>query len=238
MTLIYNENLIREFFAEIMPPLEKDEVYLTMAQARRKYAEILLVGHDPVTAKKLLRTNNLETVIQKIRQLDAMAQQSYIKETELKIPLKAIVLFCDVNPKSMSQGFIKTMGLFTQELFKIKADSPDAWEAFRKLDLRLASNVHKSNSRILYLVLDVDVKDFLALVEIDKLFEENIKWISETRGGYHVILKHSKEVAKTLYPRLMDSSLAERYDIDLARMTPIPGTIQGGFKVKRIIIGS
>ncbi|OLS27105.1 MAG: hypothetical protein HeimC3_05720 [Candidatus Heimdallarchaeota archaeon LC_3] len=65
---------------------------------------------------------------------------------------------------------------------------------------------------------------------IGELDRDWIKWITETRGGFHIILERNEQSAK--------KGFFDMKGIEIARnsMTLIPGTIQGGFKTKKILL--
>lgn len=60
----------------------------------------------------------------------------------------------------------------------------------------------------------------------------NIKWISETHGGYHVIVERNDESGKIIYNDIRGMPNVE---ILKEPMTPIPGVLQGNFEVVEII---
>ncbi len=114
-------------------------------------------------------------------------------------------------------------------------------ELYRKLDVKLFSSIHKSKSKSNYFILDVDKKDETLLKDIISKIKDNgvedkfIRWVSETRGGYHIILDRNEMTGKFIHFIINSySNLLQKNVIEFRKetMTPIPGLLQGGFEVK------
>jgi hypothetical protein len=93
------------------------------------------------------------------------------------------------------------------------------------------SAIHKSRGRCLYFIVDIDKKDEDILARITGLLNGKIGWISETHGGYHVIVNKNYETGMIIYQNIVGMEYVE---ILKDAMTPLPGTFHGGFKVAGI----
>ena len=80
--------------------------------------------------------------------------------------------------------------------------------------------------------MDIDKKDEIILNKVICLLSGHIKFVSETHGGYHVIVNRNKETGKIIHLHIKDMPCVE---IMRDPMTVIPGTIQGGFDVIGIL---
>jgi hypothetical protein len=79
--------------------------------------------------------------------------------------------------------------------------------------------------------MDIDEKNVGLLEKILREKDLDPLWITETRGGFHVILEHSKENCRKIYELSRDYKQIENQSHQA--QTPVPGTLQGGFLVKR-----
>ncbi len=219
--MLWSEEEVEKFIEEVVPDLEKDEVLCVTLVARKKYANI---SRSVELLDKLI-IKNKQSMLRKLRKFLRIEEGDYIDhKTGKPIPLKALAVYVDLCPKSCLKAITLWMKTAMEWQYQAIAGTLDL-EIFKKLDTKWFSSVHKSNSRKPVAVVDVDKKYLLNAPHPD--------WITETRGGYHLIYKEpSKETMRQLY------LLSERYDfVELFRnqaRTVIPGTIQGGFKVRRI----
>jgi hypothetical protein len=99
------------------------------------------------------------------------------------------------------------------------------------MDIKLFSAIHKNRSRGVYFVIDIDRKDEGLLDRIIVPLTDRIKWISETHSGFHIIVEKNYEIGMIIYSKMVGIDCVE---ILKDPMTPIPGTIHGGFQVKGI----
>lgn len=234
--LVVNEQAIRDFLFEVLPVLEKDEVFIYMAFSRKKYNPIS--NDEWLFHRDIFKNNAIEEMIQKLKRHGKI--DGYFKDLRsgTPIPLDAFVYYIDLSPKST----IKAWNLFSKEMndriYQIIKD-PEQMIYMRKIKNKLMSAIHKSNSRKPYVLLDIDEKDEQLLYDI--LYELDIKpkWISVTRGGYHGIFEKTPEIGKKLYKNDFLRSLINSKTVEIKHdvMTPIPGTLQGGVVVKKFSKG-
>jgi hypothetical protein len=98
----------------------------------------------------------------------------------------------------------------------------------------LFSAIHRSNAYIPYVVIDIDKKEPDLLADIIRRINYDYIWINETRGGYHVICQKSKNLGRLIYENKLYEMKDQGVEIQKEAMTPVTGTLQGGFEVKRV----
>jgi hypothetical protein len=226
-------------FLSLLEPLHPGEVYILFGAARKKYCEAAKTTRgvefgtfDEVTLERL--TSTLEKVEYNTRRLG--------------FPDEAYVYYMDLNPKSLIKAFRDVMK------YGLDAIAANQLSTLRTVGREWYSCVHRNNARTIYSLIDVDKKDASLLDEISHLLSGHILYTTETRGGYHIIVKKSKTSGKIIYEQIrakypaVDLGLFEKgnpknkhllIEVEPKRQvqTPIPGTIQGGFEVKIHSIG-
>jgi len=253
--LIKDEDETRKFLNKVLLPLENDEVYIIVLTARKKYCPTISSSLE-VVSRDIIRNNDIDRIIRKIRRM-SIVEGIYVDKDNNTIPIEAFSMYILPEPRST----IKAYMTFTQDINKWNYENlmkcnivEDAnLGLYRKLDIKLFSAIHKSRSRSDYFIIDIDKKDeklleyIIQLLEIElvELEKENIlqssirrfngliKWISETRGGYHVILNRNETTGKFIH-KLMNQKIP---DVEFRKetMTPVVGMLQGGFVVKEKI---
>lgn len=226
-SLIYDEDEIRRFITNVLKPLEDDEVYILLLTARKKYSSVISTSQE-VVQRDIIRNNDPERILRKIRKIANVRGIYADKNTGEDIPLDALVLYLLVDPRSMLKGyreFVNTIQGWTYD--SLKGESKNL-EYYRRLDVKLFSAIHSSRSRSHYSVIDVDKKSHETLAEISRLLKEEIKWTTATHGGFHIIANKNKNTGAIIY-----NEISKMQDVEILKnaMTPIPGTLQGGFRV-------
>jgi len=228
MSLVWDCDQIKEFVEKALPKLEKDEVFIMMLCARKKYCSELKRSEEGL-CQKVIRTNDPKIVTQKIEQITS---SPYFQDGE-KIPQKAMAVYIDPNPKSTIKAFSTFVKETMNQVYSLTQNQDESvYNYFRKLDVRLFSAIHRSTSRRWCWIIDVDKKDQSLLHEILTKLGENTIWVTETRGGYHVLVRATKTAGKIIFTEIVK---VQDVEIQKEAMTPIPGTIQGGFKVRKVI---
>ena len=103
-----------------------------------------------------------------------------------------------------------------------------------QLDKQFQTNCQKCQN-LTYIVVDLDLKSKFSMIKQELITQGIIvKVIIETRGGYHFLIKTdllTSEMKKYIYTNLKKNKFV---DILKNPFSPVPGTYQGGFKVKLI----
>mgnify|MGYP000571889352 CR=1 FL=1 len=229
-TLLKDEELLKSFCDRVLPELKDDEVLLSVLIARKKYGAFS--KSERVLDRVILKDSSPDYVLRKIRKLSFVESCYYDSKAEREVSSDVMVIYIDVQPKSFLRAFSilsREVGEWTYQA--IVSEDFDRG-VFKRLDSKLFSALARSTSRQPYYLLDIDSKDSKTLREVVDLLGEEVVWISETRGGYHVIVNRSKEMGSLIYSRL-----STRKEIEISTkqgLTPAPGTLQGGFLVRRV----
>lgn len=238
-TLFKNEEESKKFIKKVLQSLNNDEVYIMVLTARKKYCSTISSSLEVVN-RDIIRNNDTNKIIKKLKKM-SIVEGLYTDKNEDIIPIEAFALYILPEPRSMLKAymeFTKNINEWNYEnLIKSNVVEDSNLELYRKLDLKLFSAIHRSKSKSKYFIIDIDKKDETLLKNIlyfikNKKFEhpENIQWISETRGGYHVILNRNDETGKIIH-EIMKRKM-EFVEFRKETMTPVVGCSQGGFVVK------
>lgn len=236
MSLVWSFEEMEKFFKNI-PCLFDDEVYIALLFARRKYYESLSRPSIPLN-KCIIKKDPcvfVEYAINKIFRASIIEFNGIplYFDKDKPIPIEACSIYIDLNPKSIIKGFVK----FNKEMIELIYEAmkqaitqyevlESTYEKIKGINTMLYSAIHRSNNRKeKYLIIDIDAKDEKLLKKI--IEDISPMWITETRGGYHIIVSN-RSITKNVYEIL---NREEHVEIKNA-MTPIPGTLQGGFKVR------
>ncbi|RLG16737.1 hypothetical protein DRN69_00185 [Candidatus Pacearchaeota archaeon] len=230
LSLLVNEKELLRFCKTVVPELKKDEVLIAMIVARKKYGEIS--RSEEILDKTILKESKPEYIIRKLRKL-GYVEECYIDfNTGQTIPSKCIAMYIDLSPKSTIRAF----NLFNKEIneWAYQAITSDKFDikTFRKIDTKLFSALARSTSRQPYFIIDIDNKDKKTLNNTIELLKEHIVWISETRGGYHIITRKNNESGYIIHNNLNNKENIEIFSKQ--GQTPVPGSLQGGFLVRGI----
>jgi len=241
---IIQDRVLLQEFVESLPMLNKNEKFYCSLFARKKYDQDLIKSNDKTQLKRFLATK--ENLIHKISQLEIPFGAYKLKDVDAS--LQSLVLYIHLNPRCMKKA-TKLMGkkcwdLLHNDNFNIHQEAMSCIQKSKS-----------KNSR--YVIFDIDSKDEdLSLIkEILPSFKCSSEKYKElgvitpykilnTRGGYHLIVNtkwieqynhnvHAnpknfpKGVIKNWYMQIKNTfkSIDEIGDI----MSPIPGTVQGGF---------
>lgn len=238
-SLMKNEDETKKFIEKVLQPLEDDEVYITVLTARKKYCSNISSSMEVVT-RDIIRNNDTNKILRKLRKM-SVVENLYTNKNGDIIPIEAFALYILPEPRSMLKAYNEFAKVVNEWSYNnLVGDNKDL-ELYRRLDVKLFSSIHKSKSKSNYFILDVDKKDEILLTSILKIMKDNcienesIRYITETRGGYHIILDRNETTGKFIhhfknsYTYLFQENVIEfRKDM----MTPISGLLQGGFVVK------
>jgi hypothetical protein len=157
------------------------------------------------------------------------------KNTGEPIPPEVTGYYIDLTPKAMSKALAGFMKDTVDNITEARTDE-GRLRNLRKARGLMFSHVHKANAgRKAWVLVDIDTKEEGVLEgTLETLSDNGIPhdWISETRGGYHIFIP-SGEHLSTFF-REVRSGLDERIEVLDHNQTPIVGTLQGGFKVRRL----
>lgn len=135
------------------------------------------------------------------------------------------VLYLDMCPRSWTDAFVA----FNAECVGRLAQK----QALERLDDRLRHHLACSVLRNTFMEVDVDTKDPEVLVEVQRHCGDLMAATVETRNGYHVIYRPPMRGG---IRSLAEYCRANSSVCSLRRTAapPLPGTLQGGFKVRML----
>mgnify|MGYP000507013891 CR=1 FL=1 len=246
--LIVDKKQVYEFCDIVLPELKDDEVLIAVLVSRKKYCPELTRSEEAL-AKLILKDSDKQYVYRKLKRFGYVEDVFVDYKTGNPVSHKCMAMYIDVQPMSAMKGF-KTFNAEIIDLIYQTMVNPSVKRDFRNLDTKLFSAINRSRSRKPYYIVDIDVKDEKLLNKILEVLSEDAVWVSETRGGYHVIANndnpynriYSKVNKKTNQREIIDYKTHEViFSEPESRLieviyhqaqTPVPGSLQGGFVVK------
>jgi len=241
--VIHDELMIARFFNEVVPNLVDDEVMVVLGVARRKYCPEgrAISSNQNALFREIFRYDDPQRLLRLLLRFE-VSEHCYVdKKTGISVPPESVAVYIDLNPKSGAKATASFSKAMTDQ-YIAAISNRDGLEEFTHLKSRLYSQVVKHNSRKVYKLLDVDSKVREDVDNAIRLLYEagvNIAWVSQTRGGYHVLITCDKGLEafyKRVWPslqKLNGSCEKPIYELPGDCMTPIPGTYQGGVPVRR-----
>jgi hypothetical protein len=243
-SIFVDETAVREFITEVLPDLQNDEILLLILIPRKKYEKSIKI--KKWTRREIITTNNLDIIVKKIKRL-CYISDFYTDRNGKIIPPHAFVLYAHLLPKSMLKAYRKFKEEMDKFLYEV-ALGHEPVDKFRFLKNKLLSIIQSKEStapkRKIYITIDIDLnikegedrynKDRTLLYKTLDGIKHTYTWINETRGGFHILV-NPKELGpvlgEVLFNKLLHSKIVA---VSEQAMTPIPGTLQGGFLVKQI----
>ena len=226
--LICNLDETKEFIKRVLKPLEDDEVYILLLNARKKWCPELSRSEE-IMYRDLIRDNVLDGILRKIRRMGCASKGTFVdRNTSKEIDIGCMALYILLDPRSTLKGYGEFIGNINKWIYESFKGESKNLEFYRRMDIKLFSAIHKNRSKGIYFVIDIDKKDEDLLDRIIGPLAGNIRWVSETHGGYHIVIDRSYETGMIIYPDMVGM---EYVDILKDPTTPLPGTLHGGFKV-------
>jgi hypothetical protein len=249
MNLIKDQNEFEKFL-NILPELEKDEVYFISLSARNKYLSKeerleYSLGQTEMFGREIAQSKEkLKDYI--IRKLEATLSYKTTRN-HLPIPEKSLVCYMNVNPSSMVKAYMQFQNEMNRQVSEIvmslqKQKLPNY--SFINLQTKeLLNCIQKSGSRKYFIDIDCDTKNEEVYQYLfDSFIMHNIEFHTiETKGGYHFLLQ------KKSFPEKFDLNLIIKTSSIIAQerevtkieiminsnaMVPVPGTMQSDHLVK------
>lgn len=199
-SLIKNEDETKHFIEKVLQSLNNDEVYIVILTARKKYCPTISSSME-VVSRDIIRNNDTNKIMRKLKKM-SIVEGLYTDKNEDIIPNEAFALYILPEPRSMLKAYKEFNININEWMCQDLLSDEKNLELYRKLDLKLFSAIHRSKSKSNYFILDVDKKDEELLAKIFKNVEDNerdIKFITEIRGGYHVILNRNNQTGKVIH---------------------------------------
>lgn len=247
-TLVANELELQYFIDNIMPELERDEVYFLSLSARNKY----LTAEERVEFD-LGRTEMFSRQVAYdkdgiIMALSRMEADLAIRTTRggKDIPHKCLVTYINIHPSSTLKAytaFKNQLDSHYNETFMAVMNGKTAnYEPFLRSRTHMMNHIQRSTSRKLWIDIDIDSEDRTAADSItEHLLVHDIRFATVyTQGGIHLLVnKESLSVAskasnavqlwkyiKNVNDELKASGGEAKFNDNA--MVPLPGTYQAG----------
>lgn len=250
--LIYDAKHLQDFVNTVLPDLSMDEVYFLSFSARNKYLskeerEFYHLGRTEMFNRMLIRSKDLFlNRLERFQFDDTDHLLGFTTKNGKRMPLKALVVYLNINPSSGLEAFQNFSKTVQNKLFELqkkmlhgKEFNQEEMFWFAKLDTKLLNEYQKSRSNKYFVDIDIDTLNNKALNYITtELNSQNVEYFTiQTRNGWHVMLK--TETIKFNYPDLMNRAhqFIEENDeiiINTNAMIPMPGTIAAGYPVRWI----
>ena len=182
-----------------------------------------------------------------MRKTQALLNVSTDKNTKKDFPKESHVIYIGINPRSTIQAkwlCDTAMNKYYHTLLLNSSEQgrTDAYGQIKRFKVHYYSALQKAASNNKWRILDIDVK-YLDIVE-DAIFliqKKNIKFVTETHGGYHII--YDRRANEALLGNRGLEYLYKSHNLNknqietfTDRLTPIWGTKQGGFTVRPYFI--
>lgn len=233
-SLIHNPKSIKKFWDMFYEnKFDDDIVFMTLLMQREKYSDFKQT--NLMKERDIIDKNDYKQFLNKIK--------SYTND-------KCNVVYSSLNPLSSYKAYI----LFRQKIDNVINErinsNKTSWSksGITNLNNTLKTCIQKSVYDKKWIILDLDVKlQYFELKKYLTYFDINPFCIIETKNGYHFILDNKKLTSlqkKEIFTGKLTNWLFECKDkngklinknvVDILStdvFTPIPGTIQGGFKV-------
>lgn len=221
-----------ERFIELLPDLEENETFYCCLFARKKYhPDVTSAKSDKAQLKRF--TSTKERLVSKIRQLEApLGSYTQMRKEggEMPVPQEALAFYIALNPRDLEAACINTTKVLIDRAF-------DPHRTFNPQVIAM-SEIQKARSRKIWIDFDFDDMEWTDIMfRIDALEIINLDCISilKTRGGFHLLIKIDKiaeQYKNNWYKNIM------KLGPDVARdiMMPCPGTYQGGFTPRLVMI--
>ena len=246
--MIVDDNLVKQFFHRL-DNLQKDEVYMILGGARKKYAKDnpdISTSHEIIT-RQMVRQYDVNLFFQAVRKTDALLNVSIDKNTGKDFPKESHVIYIGINSRST----IKAKGIsddlmnrhyYTLLLNESEQGRIDAYKQIKRFKVHYYSALQKAPSNnTKWRIIDIDVKNDELLHELIVCIQEVgnsvIKFVTETHGGYHII--YDRRANALLAGTKFLNTIRKKYSLEKNqleiikdRLTPIWGTEQGGFMVR------
>lgn len=205
-------------FIEWLPETSERHKFYVSLLARKKYNSSCTIDKALLSRK----TCHKKDLFNKIWQME-VPFGAYTQKNGEPVPQDALVCYMTINPRDLWKAAIAS----TKSLVDIVGNGENIFN--QNPHQVVMSNIHKSSSNRKYTIFDVDSKDDHILDNIFSIVGRHS--FIETRGGYHVLVEHDKvkSANKNWY-----QDISEFVEVDVVgdEMSPIPGTLQGGFSVK------
>ncbi len=249
-------NLIKDIdefnkLINILPELNKDEVYFISLSARNKYLskderEFYSLGQTEMFGREIAQSKD-KLKNYTIKKLEATLSYKTTRNGK-QIPEKSLVCYININPSSMIKAYYQFQNEMNRQMSEImlalQNDKQPNYSFVNIQTRELMNCIQKSTGTKHYVDIDCDTKQFEIVNQIiADLTVDEIKFYQiETHGGYHFLLdKNTIPKNYNLMMNVINKADRMLYDfsegdkeiiINSNAMIPVPGTLQSDHLVK------
>lgn len=217
--IIADEVRLKEFI-EWLPDLKNDETFYCCLFARKKYSvNSSRIKGDKQQLKSF--TSDKSRMANKIKQLEG-AVGCYTMGDD-PVPEDSLAMYVQVNPRSLIKAAKQT-------LIELAKRITEPYNGYNPKSISMSA-IQNSPSRKVYSEFDFDEANPDDLMDTirGKINEDCLTFV-KTRGGFHLLVEHSKikpEYEKTWYNLIARS---KGVDVRGDMLLPMPGCFQGTFE--------
>ena len=213
--IIKDETALREFI-EWLPDHSNEECYFYSLFCRVKYADSMRKSGG---GNLLFRgISDKKSLFRKFQQLECPIG-AYQKKDEI-VPQESLALYINPNPRSLYKASLNTLSSLVDNIKKDHRTASPHKEALSCIQTSPADKV--------FLDFDVDDKEEGTLQMVREILDGISPEIIETRGGYHVLVRH-KDIPNILDKNGWHNRMARISDTYGDVMVPVIGSHHGGF---------
>jgi hypothetical protein len=246
--IFYDRDQVTRFYNLFFKDkFHQDSVFMTFGLQRNKWNEYDIIFKDNIVNRRIIKKNCVDSFLETISRYNSDFNC-------YNIPLDCVGIYATLNPRSA----FKAYNHFKNIVDKLISDTVYGkdkivdWNdsGITNIESMLKTSIQSSCFKKTHLLIDLDYKEYFENVK-DFFNEINVVpyCIIETRGGFHFVLNNLEltgEQKKRIFAQdSILSKLEKSQDkngksimkkiVDIIGnnpMSPIPGTVQGGFKVK------
>lgn len=206
--IVADEEELKWFFENIMPPLKSTEVYFLSLSARNKYLtpeerQEVGLGRTEMFCKSLLRKREFSRFMRLLHRLEC-DERGYLTKTGQPIPSKTIVCYWNINPSdsikalNLFQNIVNEYMLELASIAATKRDPGSIFDRINKLDNSMENCYQQATGTKHWLDIDMDVdKRWNPLHDkelVSFLIGKGLKksYFMETKSGYHLLVNRQE----------------------------------------------
>jgi len=223
--IIMNYSIIKDQdelkrFIDWLPDLLPNEVFYGWLMSRRKYCdEAKRIKSDAAQLKRFVSSK--ERLYDTIAKLEIPL--GLYKINGVEVPVESMALYINPNPRDCRKA--------SKSLIHRLVEMEYNHEQFDYLQRICLTEIHKASGAKVFTNIDIDVNvkaNDSIYSSICNAINQDAVTIVETRGGYHILVEHSK--ISEQYQRTWYKALTSLPGFDTSHgELPVPGCIQGDF---------
>ena len=230
-----DEDLIRDFH-QYLPNVDDLSVHLLVTGARKKYDRSGELSRSyEVVHRQVIRTNDPEIYINRIKRCIAMFNLSVDTQTGRPLPKSTQVIWSTINPRStikacagLQSKIMKYLESGYLSLLNQKDEYRDNVHQLKKVGKHFLSELQSHATSKRYHICDIDTKDRNTLKSIVDNLGDHVIFATSTKSGYHVV--YNRAGNEIVYKTKLKGRF-KNVEWFKDRFTPVWGTMQGGHMV-------